>query len=145
MAKEIRTSIDIQASPETVWQILMDFNKYSKWNSFIKSIDGEAKKESTLEVQLQGMIFKPKVVELKHAIEFSWLGKFWIKGLFDGRHSFQIKELEDGTTRFIHSECFKGLLVNLLWKSIGKETEDGFRKMNEQLKARAEADIYAHA
>ena len=39
--KIIRTEITINASKETVWQVLMNFENYDNWNSFITSIKGE--------------------------------------------------------------------------------------------------------
>lgn len=38
MAKEIKTEIVINASPEKIWAILKDFDKYPAWNPFIKSV-----------------------------------------------------------------------------------------------------------
>jgi len=43
MAKQIKTSITINASKESVWKILMDFENYPEWNSFIKSVSGDVK------------------------------------------------------------------------------------------------------
>jgi len=39
--KELRTEIEIQASPEKVWQILMDFDKWPEWNPFIHTVVGK--------------------------------------------------------------------------------------------------------
>ena len=38
MAKEIKTEILINATPEKVWSILTSFDNYPNWNPFIKSI-----------------------------------------------------------------------------------------------------------
>jgi uncharacterized protein YndB with AHSA1/START domain len=43
MAKEIKTEILINATPEKVWSILTSFDNYPNWNPFIKSIKGEVK------------------------------------------------------------------------------------------------------
>jgi len=42
--KEIKTSIEISASPETIWKILTNFEDYENWNPFITKISGEKKK-----------------------------------------------------------------------------------------------------
>ncbi len=39
--KEIYTEIEIQASPERVWQALTDLERFSQWNPFIRSAKGE--------------------------------------------------------------------------------------------------------
>lgn len=138
MAKQIKTSITIHAGKEKVWEILMDFEKYPEWNSFIKSVSGEAKVGNQIEVTLQGMTFKPKVVTLTKNSEFKWLGHLWFKGLFDGAHRFKLTDNGNGTTHFEQSENFSGLLVHLFSKSLDKSTKVGFEQMNKELKLRAE-------
>jgi len=138
MAKQIKTSIIINASKEKIWKILMDFENYSKWNSFIKSISGTAAVGNKIQVTLQGMTFKPTILSLKENIEFKWLGHFWFKGLFDGEHIFKLTDLGNGTTRFEQSENFNGILVKLFSKSLDKDTKNGFKQMNMELKLRAE-------
>lgn len=50
MAKEIKTEILINATPEKVWSILTSFDNYPNWNPFIKSIKGEAKVGNKIKV-----------------------------------------------------------------------------------------------
>ncbi|NCP84851.1 MAG: hypothetical protein GW809_05055 [Bacteroidetes bacterium] len=38
--QELSTSIQINASPEEVWNQLVNFKSYPEWNSFIKTING---------------------------------------------------------------------------------------------------------
>ena len=40
--KELKTTIEINASPAKVWEVLLDFEKYPDWNPFIKNIRGNA-------------------------------------------------------------------------------------------------------
>lgn len=41
--KELCTEIEIQASPERVWQALTNLDKYPEWNPFIHHAVGKAK------------------------------------------------------------------------------------------------------
>lgn len=134
MAKEIFTSIQIEATPEVIWNVLMNTEKYPDWNPFIKWIKGDLKVGNSITVQIQDMKFKPKVLKLEPQKEFKWKGKLWIKGLFDGTHRFHLIEHGNGTTTLEHSEKFKGILVPLLSKKLDKETKPGFLAMNEALK-----------
>jgi uncharacterized protein YndB with AHSA1/START domain len=53
MAREIKTTIEIDASASTVWAVLMDFSRYSEWNPFIRSIRGKAQQGDQLEILIQ--------------------------------------------------------------------------------------------
>jgi len=138
MEKQIKTSIQIDASPETVWKILTDFNSYPKWNPFIKSLKGKVKVGHQISIELPGMKIKPTIQSFKVNEEFSWLGHLWIKGLFDGHHQFKLIKQKDGSTLFEHNEDFTGVLVKPLLKMVEKDTKKGFEEMNKQLKALAE-------
>lgn len=135
---KIETSILIHATPTIVWSILTEFEKYPEWNPFVKSLKGSVAEGKQIEVQLPGMKFKPTVVTFKPEQEFAWLGHLWIKGLFDGRHSFRLVDNNDGTTTFYHSENFSGILVPIFKQKLLKDTLNGFEHMNQKLKARAE-------
>ena len=134
MAKEIFTSIQIEATPEKVWQVLMATELYPEWNPFIKWIKGDLKVGNSIIVQIQDMKFKPKVLKLEPQKEFKWKGKLWINGLFDGTHRFHLIDNGDGTTTLEHSEKFKGILVPLLSKKLDRETQPGFEAMNVALR-----------
>ncbi|MDO6759356.1 SRPBCC domain-containing protein [Tamlana sp. 2_MG-2023] len=138
MAKQIKTSITINASKEKIWKILTDFEKYHEWNSFIKSVTGEVKVGNQIKIKLQGMAFKPIVLTLKENTELKWLGHLWFKGLFDGKHKFKLTDNGNGTTNFEQSEIFSGILVKLFTKSLDKDTKNDFDQMNKELKLRAE-------
>ncbi len=143
MAKEIKTIIEIQASPEKVWAILMNFEAYPSWNPFIKSITGSPTVGRKIKVRIEppgakGMTFTPTITECKDQKIFQWLGHLGIPGLFDGAHRFELQEQGDGSTKFIHSEKFKGILVPLFKKMLDENTLMGFKAMNEALKELAE-------
>lgn len=140
MAKKIETQIIINAAPQKVWEILTDFNNYPNWNPFIKSIAGSINIGSTLKVTIEpeegkGMTFKPVVQSAVKNKELSWLGKLLFKGVFDGKHKFQLIDNGNGTTTFIQSEEFSGILVSFI--NLDK-TAEGFNTMNQSLKERAE-------
>lgn len=140
---ELITDIRINATPEKVWQVLSDFKSYPAWNPFIKEITGEVKAGNNIRVVLSppdgmGITMKPRVLVFDHGKAFRWLGHLFIPGLFDGEHSFELRGHSDGTTTFVHSEHFSGLLVPLFRSMLEGSTKRGFILMNEALKKRAE-------
>ena len=134
---ELKTQININATPKMVWEKLTNFTDYS-WNPFIKSIAGNIKKGNFINVELGGMKFKPEVLQFETNKEFRWKGKLFVKGLFDGEHYFILEEQADGSTVFIQGEIFSGILIPLLKKKLKGETKDYFVAMNDALKLLAE-------
>ncbi|WP_121967237.1 SRPBCC domain-containing protein [Myroides sp. N17-2] len=135
----IETSIQIKASKKEVWDVLMDFNEYAYWNPFIKSITGIGSIGMPLEITLPTMKFKPIVHTKKNEELFSWQGKLWVKGIFDGHHQFKLIAIDDHNCLFKHREDFSGILVPLLKKKLNADTRLGFEAMNIALKNRVES------
>jgi hypothetical protein len=143
MKKEIKSEIQIHATPERIWKILTTFEKYPTWNPFIKSIQGDVKVGSRIIARLEppegkGMTFKPTVLVFEQNKEFKWIGRLLFPGIFDGEHRFELIDNGDGTTTFIQAERFKGILVRMLSKMLDGSTLNGFRAMNQKLKEEAE-------
>lgn len=143
MKKEIRSSITIQATKEQVWNALIDTEAYPAWNPFITSFRGTIQKGQQVEAHIEppgqrGMTFKPIILEVSEYKSFRWLGKLFIKGLFDGEHIFEIEENQNGTTTFYQREEFSGILVRFFQKMIDVNTKAGFELMNQKLKERVE-------
>ncbi|RXM53634.1 MULTISPECIES: SRPBCC domain-containing protein [unclassified Chryseobacterium] len=140
MSKKIETEITIHASPEKIWKILSDFKNYPTWNPFITEIQGSVEEGKQIEVKIEpkdgkAMIFKPVVLSKKENKELKWLGKLLFKGIFDGEHRFELIDNKNGTTRFIQSENFSGIMVPFFNFD---NTVAGFHMMNQKLKELAE-------
>jgi hypothetical protein len=143
MAKEIKTTIEIDASASKIWAVLTDFSHYSEWNPFIRSIRGKAQQGERLEIFIQppgrnGMKFRPVILALQPEHELRWIGRIMVAGIFDGEHQFQLEPIGASRTRLIHREVFSGLLVPLLWQTLDTQTRQGFEEMNRALKNRVE-------
>lgn len=143
MTKEIKTEIVINTAPEKVWNILTDFDKYPTWNHFIKSVTGKVAVGNKIAVRIEppeaaGMTIKPKNLAFETNKELRWIGHLLFPGLFDGEHKFELIDNKNGTTTFIQSEKFGGILVPLFKKMLDVNTTNGFNLMNSKLKELAE-------
>jgi hypothetical protein len=146
MKKVIRTEIEINATPEKVWAILTDFQNYPSWNPFITSLIGNVEEGSTIIAHIEppdanGMTFKLKILVNKLNQELRWIGRLFFKGIFDGEHIFQLIDNKNGSTTFVQSEIFTGILVPLFSKQLDNNTKRGFEAMNEKLKIKAESNL----
>jgi hypothetical protein len=141
--KELVTQTEINASPEQVWQILMDFAGYGKWNPFLYRVIGEPIMGSQVRIYFKSFgretQLKCAVVTLEPNRALRWKWHLFLPGLYGGEHSFSIEPLDGDRVRFINREIFSGLLVPLFSKSIDTSSRQGFEAMDQALKARAES------
>jgi hypothetical protein len=140
--REIRTEIEIGASPEEVWRVLTAFSQFGQWNPFIPRIDGGLAEGKTLRVRLappggKAMTFRPTVLRAEAPREFRWVGHLLFPGVFDGEHIFELEDL-GGRTRFVQREEFRGILAGPMLGVLRSSTERGFIAMNEALRRRVE-------
>jgi hypothetical protein len=143
MSKIITTHLTINAPVEAVWQTLTDLALYHRWNPFITSAAGTFDVGERLDLTIQppggrARRFQPWVTALEEHRYIEWLGRLWMPGLFDGRHSFTLTPTASGRTLVQQSETFSGVLVPFS-ASLLTGTRAGFVAMNEALATRATA------
>ncbi|WP_380681417.1 SRPBCC family protein [Salinigranum sp. GCM10025319] len=141
---ELTTRVEIDAPPERVWDVLVDFDRYHEWNPFMR-VAGRANENAHLHVELfppggRATRFRPTVTHVDPGRELRWLGHLWTAGLFDGEHRFVLEPLDGGSrTSLTHAESVSGFLAPVVWRFVGDATERGFEAMNAALKARVES------
>ncbi|WOX10167.1 SRPBCC domain-containing protein [Streptomyces sp. N50] len=129
--------IDIDATPQAVWDVLTDFAAYGEWSTF-STAEGTAEVGSRLTMRMPGMTFRPTVTVATPGQELRWAGTLGIKQLFHGRHSFVLSPNHDGTTRLTNHEEFSGALVTLIRPFLRTPKKDGYAAFNTGLKQRVE-------
>lgn len=144
MQANVETSIEIEAPAALVWSVLLDFDAYFEWNTFMLGIQGATIPGERLLVTIRppgflSMSFKPRVLTVTGGRELRWLGRFLGPGLFDGEHYFRLEPIGTSRVRFLHGEAFSGLLVGLAKDTLLPATRAGFEEMNRALKRRAES------
>jgi len=141
--KELKTSIEINASPEEIWRILLEFENYPEWNPFIKGIEGTPEIGAKLKVKIHPpgqseKTFKPILLNVEQNRELCWIGHLFFPGIFDAEHAFIIESVSESKIIFHHQEKFSGILVPVFWKSLYQHTRAGFIEMNQALKKKVE-------
>jgi hypothetical protein len=140
--KELRTEIEIQATPEKVWQALTSLDKYPEWNPFIHHANGKAELGEKVDITFKSgskeMTLHCTVVKVEPNKELRWKYHVVLPILFNGEHSFIIEQVESNKVRFVDREIFNGILVSSQAKDIDTNSKQGFEAMDKALKARAE-------
>ena len=139
----LHTTIDINAPPARVWEILTDFPRYPEWNTFLRTMRGRPAVGEHLRMFIvsgrQRMPFRTRVLVADPGRELRWIGHLVIPGLFDGEHSFTLEPIDNTGTHFHQDEEFHGILIPLLRRTLQTDALRSFEEMNAALKARAES------
>lgn len=140
--KEIVASVEIEASPDRVWDVLTDFKSWERWNQFIPLVEGSLTIGAQLRIKvvspgLKPMIFKPTVFEVKPMQRIVWGGGF-LGVVYRGDHAFIVEPITPSKTRFTQVERFMGPMVIFMGEMI-KKTEQGYLQMNAALKKEVES------
>ena len=143
--RQINTQIDIDASPDKVWSLLLDFESYAQWNPFIQRASGRPEVGQKLEILMvtatgKSLAIEPVVIAAQPTREFRWVGHRLIRGLLDVEYYYMLRTAEDGRTRFVHGAVFTGLL-SPFWGGFVNSALRGFFQMNEALKELAEHSV----
>jgi hypothetical protein len=141
--KEVRSEIEINSYPESVWRILIDFAAYDQWNPFINKIIGAPTEGSKIDLYIEtpsgkNRKYSPRITRVEEGRELRWFGKSSLPGFLNAEHIFIIEELQPERVRFIQRELFDGLLTRVFGKSVDTDIRQGFQDMNDALKKRAE-------
>ncbi len=145
--REIEDQVEIVASPAEVWWQLTNLSGYSNWNPFIIDARGSVcvGRRLTLTIKPDGMppiVIRPRVIVAEPEQELRWRGRLGFPNLLDGEHTFLIESTGLNRVRFTQREAFSGLLAPGTLAVATDVIAEGFRRMNEALRQRAEA---AHA
>ena len=110
----IENKIEICASIEQVWSVLIDREQYSLWNPVIHSQTGDFKVGAAAKMRINPGLFPMNVNieyrQIKTNQELSWFGG---PPLIKGHHYFKLEATSNGHTQLIHGETF-GVLPSIL-------------------------------
>lgn len=138
-----RTTFEVHASAERVWEVLTDFARYGEWNPSVPSISGELEVGSTVSLTL-GMPGRPspkvkaKLVDVEPGRRLTWRGNVGTEKIFAGERQFIIEPESDGTVRFTHVEDISGVLFPVFRVVMGDALQKHHDGFNTAIKARAE-------
>lgn len=142
---ELREEVIIDAPPERVWAVIVDFPSYAQWNTQLAWLGGTAAPGEVLQLRLsaegaQPYTFAPVVSHWEPNVRFAWLARTGLPRVFDGEHFFELFPVEGGKTRLVNRETYSGVLSRVMERlPMMARAPEGFVKMNAEYKARAES------
>ncbi|HYR01651.1 MAG TPA: SRPBCC domain-containing protein [Casimicrobiaceae bacterium] len=141
MVRDIDTEIGIDAPAQRVWDVLVDFAEYPRWNPFLLSVAGTPMPGRRIRFwfELPRGFRAPAcatVLRAEPEKELRWAGS--VPGLFRAEHYFVIERASATGLRFRHGEIFSGLLLPLVWPVLRRRGREVHDAMNRALKERVE-------
>lgn len=140
--KENRNEIEIQSTPERVWEVLTDLDKYPEWNPLLCRAEGKLAVGEKVDLRARSgsndMNLLCTVTAVEPNRQFSWKFHVVLPFLFRGEHIFKIEPIDEHKVRFIDREVFHGLLVPLQAKNLETNAKPAMIAMGKALKERVE-------
>lgn len=138
MSRAYEAEADINASPETIWELLVDAPNYASWNPSVEKIEGAIRPGETIKVFVKvnpGRAFPVKVTTFERPSRMVWSGGMPL-GLFKGVRTYTLTP-SSTATHFTMKEVYSGPLLGMIWGSI-PDLGPSFQEFTSGLKARAE-------
>lgn len=139
-AKTINSAVTVEASRETVWSILTDFEAYARWNPLITAAEGDARLGAQIEVDIHPpgggtQELSPEITILRPNRKLAWMSREVLPGVSDREYEVIIDRLGDERVRVVMHKRFEGILIPFTSTS---EEQRGLDLMAAALKERAE-------
>ena len=141
----IRTEAVIAASPERVWAVLADFDRYGEWNPLNLEARGLAVPGARIPMVFRNLAAGPgqtisqtvTLVACEPGKSLAWAGH--VPLLFKGRHHFTLEAAGDAT-RVLHGEDLGGLIpMTFSTARIARDFVPAYEAVNVALAARVAA------
>jgi uncharacterized protein YndB with AHSA1/START domain len=142
-----RAEIDIDASAERVWSVLVDVARYGEWNPFTVRVRSSLEPRASVDMRVRMSRWRITISQRE------WLRErtppvggaegrlVWgatMPGIVAERVQ-TVTPLAGGRTRYVTVDTIEGPLAGLVRGLFGPSLDDGFRGVAESLKRRCES------
>ena len=137
--KSFQVTIEINASADQIWDVLVNVSDWPIWNSTVSKVVGTVQLGGKVTVHTTlspGRAFPLRVSELVKPKSMVWTGGMPL-GLFKGQRTYTLTPQSNGATKFEMVEVFSGLMAPLITKSI-PDLQPSFEEFAACLKRVAE-------
>ena len=140
----VKAEIEIDASPEDVFDILTDLARYPEWNPFTPRIDSTLEMGEPVRMQVRlgtGTRLRRQVEYVtanERPIRLCWGADIPLRFLIRADRCQTLEVLGDGRTRYVCTDAIAGWLSPLVIRFFGPAMQRGFEDCARALKKRAE-------
>jgi hypothetical protein len=135
--------VEIQAPAETIWALVSDLEGWNRWNPIYRDASSALGLGETVTatVTIPGAnpnTFTAEISAWEPNKKFGWYSSA-LDGQMQMTRYMEIEKVGDRRCVFVNGELFGGQLGPSIMGGMAAGIQDGFRLMNEALKAAAEA------
>ncbi|WP_339102890.1 SRPBCC domain-containing protein [Haloterrigena salinisoli] len=145
---QIEAFEEIDAPPDVVWDVLIEFDGYPALNPFARAVGGSLPGDGGRRLRTdpsdgRRTTLGPAIVRVEPGRRLVWRDRLAVPFAFDGYREVRLEPTEDGRTLLLHRETNRGALVPLLFDR--EALERGFEATNAAVRDRAERRVAAVA
>jgi hypothetical protein len=138
-----KTTFDINAPADRVWQVLASFDRYREWNPQIPTAAGTLEEGGRMKLRLAlpgrpAMDLRATIEKAKENQLLSWRGHLLAPWFFEGYREFAIQPIGPGRVSVTHIEDVHGLFAPIFALIMGGPIQRSQQALNEALRVRAE-------
>jgi len=137
-----RVEAAIDAPPQTIWDVLVDFDRYGEWNPFtpqvLATLEPGAAIEITVNLGAKQVVQMEEMVEVTPPKRLVWKTTWGGPLLLRARRTQWLEPRDDGGTLYISEDVMHGPLVPLVHWIHGRNLMAGFQAMADALAARCQ-------
>jgi hypothetical protein len=140
----LQTTFPVAASPEAVWDVLIDFDRWHEWNPSVPSIQGDTELGSTVKLTLAmpgrpSAKVKATLTEVEPGRRLCWHGNVGADWVFSGTRQFVLDPQADGTVLVAYVEDVRGVLFPVFSAVMGPAIQQHHDNLNDALTRRVES------
>lgn len=136
-------TVDIDAPPEVVWQVLTEFDAYEDWNPWIIEAEGGAEVGDevvvTSRLNNETRVVDHEVIEVAEPVWFCWKDLGWFTAFAEGERCRSLTPTFDGGTTLQVDLVVTGSMIDLVELQYGDAMRAGMDAEAEALADRAES------
>ncbi len=139
MSQEIRTEVELDATPDEVWNLLSDVSSWREWSKVFSFLRPNARPGgfAVLLASVGGPL--PAALPVRFDVfdtrrEIRWHGGTRLAA--HGSHYLQLEPLPGERTRLVHGEVFSGPLIKAGWPLLGNKLPGAYHAFNKEVARR---------
>lgn len=143
MAMEIEHNLEVDAPPETVWEVITDMAAYPEWNPFVLACESTLQPGDPINMTVRlgnnerGQV--EIITEYDEGKGFAYKMKSVPLGALSSYRTHRIEDLGGGQSRYVSRFQLLGWLSPLVKAILGGKLEAGFSGMSEGVRERAQS------